>query len=78
MNITIYSTETCRYCDLSKKYLKDNNFEYTEYNVGKDAEKRKEMIKKSGQMDVPVLVIGDEIIVGFDKKKIDKALNLTK
>lgn len=78
MEITIYSTDTCKYCDLAKKYFKDNNFEYTEYNVGADAEKRKEMIDKSGQMGVPVIVIGEGVIVGFDKKKIDKALNLTK
>lgn len=78
MDITIYSTDTCKYCDLAKKYFKENNFEYTEYNVGKDAEKRQEMIDKSGQMGVPVLIIGEEIIIGFDKVKIDSALNLAK
>jgi len=47
---------------------------YTDYDVGKDREKAKEMISKSGQMGVPVITINDEIIVGFNQGKIDELL----
>ena len=61
---------------MSKELFKANGIEYTEYNVAADTEKRQEMIEKSGQMGVPVIVIGDEMIIGFDKKHIDEALGL--
>jgi glutaredoxin-like YruB-family protein len=73
-NITIYSTDTCTYCSMAKDYFKSKNLEYTEFNVGADVEKRKEMVTKSGQMGVPVLDIGGSIIVGFDQAKVDAAL----
>lgn len=75
-NVTIYSTDTCHFCHMAKDYFKENNVAYTEYNVGSDMSKRKEMIEKSGQMGVPVIVIGDEVTVGFDKPKIAKLLGL--
>ena len=59
---------------MAKDYFKANNVAYTEYDVVSNLEKRKEMIDKSGQMGVPVIVIGDELIIGFDKPVISKAL----
>ena len=73
-NITIYSTPTCHYCIEVKKYLSDKDIKYTDYNVAKDLEKRKEMVAQSGSMGVPVVVIGDKVILGFDKEAIDKEL----
>ena len=75
-NVTIYSTPTCVYCNSAKDFFKENNVEYTEYNVAEDTEKRSEMVEKSGQMGVPVIMIEDEIIVGFDKDKISSLLEL--
>ncbi len=75
-NVTIYSTPSCHFCHLAKDYFKENNIAYTEYNVASDLEKRKEMLEKSGQMGVPVIIIGDELTVGFDKPKIAKMLGL--
>ncbi len=75
-NVTIYSTPSCHFCHLAKDFFKEKDIAYTEYNVGSDLEKRKEMIEKSGQMGVPVIIIGDELIVGFDKPKIAKLLGL--
>jgi len=49
---------------------------YTEIDVGKDREKAREMITKSGQMGVPVIIIGDAVIIGFNQGKIDELLNL--
>ena len=75
-NVTIYSTPSCHFCHMAKDYFKENNVAYTEYNVASDLEKRKEMMEKSGQMGVPVIIIGDELTVGFDKPKIAKLLGL--
>ena len=69
-NVTIYSTPTCHFCHMAKDYFKENNIAYTEYDVASNLEKRKEMVEKSGQMGVPVIVIGDEVTVGFDKPRI--------
>ena len=68
--ITIYSTPTCHFCQLTKDFLTEHNVSYTDYNVSSDLEKRQEMIDKSGQMGVPVIFIGDDMIIGFDKEKI--------
>lgn len=75
-NVTIYSTPTCHFCRMAKDFFTANSIVYTEYNVASDLEKRKEMIEKSEQMGVPVIIIGDELIVGFDKPKITKILGL--
>ena len=75
-NVTIYSTPTCHFCHMAKEFFKENNVAYTEYNVASNLEKRQEMMEKSGQMGVPVIVIGDEITIGFDRPKIAKMLGL--
>ncbi len=72
--IKVYTTDSCPWCDKAKNYLKSQNLEYTELNVQDDMEARDEMIKKSRQMGVPVLDIDGNIIIGFDKPAILKAL----
>lgn len=74
--VKIYSTPTCPFCIMTKKFLKDNNIDFEDIDVSTDQAKAQEMIKKSGQMAVPVIDIDGEIIVGFDKEKIRKALGL--
>lgn len=76
MIVKIYTTPTCIYCQTAKKFFDEHKIKYTEIDVGSDPEKADEMIKKSGQMGVPVIEIGDEIIVGFDKKKISQLLSI--
>jgi len=75
-DVTIYSTPTCHFCHMVKEFFKENKIAYTEYNVASDLEKRQEMMQKSGQLGVPVIVIGDEITVGFDRAKLAKMLNI--
>ena len=75
-NVEIYSTPTCHFCHLAKEYFKENNVAYTEYDVASDLEKRKEMVEKSGQMGVPVIVIGEDVTVGFNKPEVAKMLGL--
>ena len=73
-NVTVYSTQTCPWCDKLKDYLKEKGVEFESIDVGEDQEKAKEMVEKSGQMGVPVSDINGTIIVGFDKDAVDKAL----
>ncbi len=75
-NVTIYSTPTCHFCHMAKDFFIANGVVFTEYNVASDLEKRKEMVEKSGQMGVPVIVIGDELTVGFDQLKISQLLGI--
>lgn len=74
--VTIYSTPTCHFCHMAKDFFKENNVEFTDYNVAEDGDKRQEMLQKSGQMGVPVIVIEDNLVVGFDKDKISSLLGL--
>ncbi len=68
--VIMYSTPTCHFCNLAKDFFDANKIKYEVYNVSADLEKRKEMIERSGQMGVPVIYIGDEMVVGFDEEKI--------
>jgi len=61
---------------MAKSFFKANNVSFTEYNVASDLEKRREMIDKTGQMGVPVIDIGNEVIVGFDESRIKTALGI--
>ena len=74
MAISIYTTPTCSYCTVAKKYFKENGIKFTEYDVAKDPRRADEMVRKSGQMGVPVIDINGRIIVGFNKPEIDGAL----
>ncbi len=74
--VTIYSTPSCHFCHMAKEFFKEKNVPYTEYDVAGNVEKRKEMIEKSGQMGVPVIIIGDDLIVGFNKPKISELLGI--
>ena len=75
-NVSIYSTPTCTYCNMAKDFMKKNNVTYTEYNVATDLAKRKEMIDKTGQMGVPVIVVDGQAMVGFDKDTLATALGI--
>ena len=75
-NVTIYSTPTCHFCQMSKEFFKEKGITYTEFDVAHDLEKRQEMIQKSGQMGVPVIFVGDEMIIGFDKERLASTLGI--
>ncbi|MFN2311144.1 MAG: glutaredoxin domain-containing protein [Spirochaetia bacterium] len=76
MAVTVYSTPSCGYCRKLKDYFKENRVKFSEYNVADDLRRAEEMVKKSGQMGVPVVDINGTVIVGFNKAQIDKALKL--
>lgn len=75
MEIKIYSTPPCPYCKMVKSYLSSKNISYQDSDVSSNLKAREEMVKVSGQMGVPVVVINGEVIIGFDKAKIDVLLN---
>jgi len=72
--VRVYSTPTCPWCVKMKDYLKSRNVDFENVDVSADREAAMEMVKKTGQMGVPVALVGDVYIVGFDKAKIDEEL----
>ncbi len=72
--ITLYTTPTCVFCPAIKKLLDGEQVEYDEIDVSESAQALERMKQVSGQMGVPVTVIDDTVVVGFDKKKLKKAL----
>ena len=74
--IKVYSTKTCPYCVSLKAYLDEKGIKYEALDVGEDKEAAKYMIGRSGQMGVPVTEIDDEIVIGFDKPRINELLEI--
>jgi glutaredoxin-like YruB-family protein len=75
-SVTIYSTQTCHYCQLAKQFFADNGVQYTNVDVGVDRQKAREMVEKTGQMGVPVIEVGEEVIIGFDEDRLRSLLGL--
>ena len=75
-NVTVYSTPSCHFCHMAKDFFKEHNVAFEDINVAEDPAKRQEMIEKSGQMGVPVIIIGSNLIVGFNKPKIAELLGI--
>jgi glutaredoxin-like YruB-family protein len=74
--VKVYSTPTCVYCVTLKEFFKEKGVEFEDVDVSLNEEAAREMIMKTGQMGVPVVEIGEEVIVGFDRDKIIQALGL--
>jgi glutaredoxin 3 len=72
--VTIYTTPTCVYCKEAKSYFEESGVAYEEINVAEDLEAQQSMVQKSGQMAVPVIDVGGEIVVGFNKDKLAELL----
>lgn len=72
--ITVYTAQWCAFCHAAKQYLDKMGVEYTEKDVEKDPQYAQEAVQKSGQMGIPVLDIDGQIIIGFDRPRIDAAL----
>ncbi len=72
--IKVFSTTTCPYCNVAKDFLKDKGVVFEEIDVASDREAAKEMVEKTGQMGVPVIMVGDKAVIGFDKEKIEELI----
>jgi len=74
--IIVFSTPTCSWCRKVKSYLKQSGFNFKDIDVSRDQKAAKDMVRKTGQQGVPQLWIDNYPVVGFDKRKIDKLLNI--
>ena len=74
--VEIYSTPSCHFCHMAKDWLTEKGIPYSDYNVGENMEKRKEMVEITGQLGVPVIKIGDDVMVGFNQEQLAKILEV--
>lgn len=74
MTVKVYSTETCPWCDKAKEYLKSLNIEFESVSVSGDKQAAMELVRKTCQMGVPVVQVGEEYIVGYNPDAISAAL----
>jgi len=74
--VKLFVTPGCPYCFTLKEFLKEHNIKFKEIDVSQDEKAKDELIKKTGKMEVPMVEIEGEIMVGFDKEKICKLLNI--
>ncbi|MGQ9478082.1 MAG: glutaredoxin family protein [Candidatus Bipolaricaulia bacterium] len=74
--VKVYTTPTCPWCMRVKQFLDERGIPYEEYDVSEDAYRAEEMIRKSGQMGVPVIEVDGEIVVGFDRSRLEELLGL--
>ena len=72
----MYSTPTCHYCNMAKDFFDEHKVKYEVFNVQTDLAKRKEMMDKSGQMGVPVILVDDVVVNGFDEDKLRELLEI--
>ncbi len=72
--VVIYSTPTCPICKRAKAYLTEKGISYQDIDVAASSEAARELIKKSGQMGVPGIIVYDEMLIGFNQAKLDELL----
>lgn len=74
--VILFTTPTCSYCRTAKRYLRQKGVPFKDVDVARDSAAARDMVRRSGQQGVPVIDIGGKIVVGFDRPKIDKLLDL--
>lgn len=78
MSVKVYTTPTCSYCTVAKKYLRDRNVKFREYDVSKDENKYNEMVRRSRQNGVPVIDFDGKVLVGFQKPELERLIHQRK
>uniref|UniRef100_A0A7V2ZMJ4 NrdH-redoxin n=1 Tax=Ignavibacterium album TaxID=591197 RepID=A0A7V2ZMJ4_9BACT len=74
--VIIFTTPTCSFCNAAKRYFRENNIKFTEVDVSRDQKAAQDMVRRTGQLGVPVILINNRPIVGFDRPKINAMLNI--
>ena len=74
--IIVFSTPTCSFCNQAKRYFREKNIRFTDVDVSRDQSAARDMMRRTGQMGVPVILINNKPIIGFDRPKINQMLNI--
>lgn len=74
--VIMFSTPTCSFCTTAKRYFRENNIRFTDVDISKDQKAAIDMQRRTGQTGVPVILINNRPIIGFDKNKINSLLNI--
>ena len=74
--VKVYSTPTCPYCKMVKKFLEDNSTPYQDINVAEDKAALEDIVNRSGQMGVPVIDINGELVIGYNQVQLKEKLGL--
>lgn len=74
--VIVFSTPTCTFCNQAKRYFKEKNIKFTDVDVSKDQSAARDMMRRTGQMGVPVILINNKPVIGFDRNKINQMLNI--
>lgn len=76
MKVKVYTSSSCPYCNMVKKFLREHGVKFKEINISKKPNAARELAKKTGQVGVPVTIIGNKKVIGFNKEKLKKILNI--
>ena len=74
--VIVFTTPTCRYCNALKRYLRQHKIKFKDVDISRDERAARDVVRRTGQMGVPVVDIGGKIVIGFDRPKIDRLLGL--
>lgn len=74
--VIVFSTPTCTFCNQVKRYFREKNIKFTDVDVSRDQSAARDMMRRTGQMGVPVILIDNKPIIGFDRNKINQMLNI--
>jgi glutaredoxin-like YruB-family protein len=72
----MFSTPTCSFCNTAKRYFREKGIRFTDVDVSRDQKAAIDMQRRTGQTGVPVILINNKPIIGFDKNKINSMLNI--
>jgi glutaredoxin-like YruB-family protein len=74
--VIVFTTPTCPHCTTAKRYLRARGIRFNDVDVSKDPAAARDMVRRSGQQGVPVIQIGNRVVVGFNRAEIDRLLEL--
>jgi glutaredoxin 3 len=73
--IVVFSTPSCGWCRKAKSYLKEKGFRYRDVDISRDSKAAQDLQRRTGQTSVPVILINNRPVVGFNRQEIDRLLN---
>jgi glutaredoxin-like YruB-family protein len=74
--VIVFSTPTCSYCNMAKSYFREKGIKFMDIDVSRDQAAARDMVRRSGQMGVPVIDIGGKIVVGFNRPQVNALLGI--